>query len=211
MIMPAFPESVPFLYVVRHGQTHWNDQGRFQGQADIDLNDAGRAQAKAAGLRLKALLIDRDQRIEEFDLLSSPLIRARKTAEILCQVNSSDVSRIRLDQRLGELSFGDWEGMTTLEVKARFPSLRKKRKADRWNFRPPGGESYVDATPRIKNMFLNFRRPSILVCHTGVMRIILHLLGDMPKGDASIHVIAHGDILIWSDGRLICDETPLQI
>ncbi|MBW8636827.1 histidine phosphatase family protein [Hoeflea sp. WL0058] len=211
MIMPAFPESVPLLYVVRHGRTLWNDQGRFQGLADIDLNDEGRAEAVAAGLRLRSLLNDRDQTIDQFDILSSRLIRAQNTAEILCQVNGSEVSRIRFDQRLGELSFGEWEGMTTLEVKSRFPALRKQRKTDRWNFRPPGGESYADATPRIKNMFLDFRRPSILVCHTGVMRIILHLLGKMPESDASIHVIGHGDILIWSDGRLICDESPLQM
>ena len=209
--MPAFPEPVPYLYVVRHGRTPWTDQGRFQGTVDIELSGAGKAQAEAAGRRLKALLCNRDQRIEDFDILSSPLIRARKTAEILSQVNESAISRIRIEERLGELSFGDWEGMTTLEVKSHFPALRKQRKTDRWNFRPPGGESYADATPRIKNMFLDFRRPSILVCHTGVMRIILHLLGDMPEGEASIHAIGHGDILIWSEGRLICDENPLQI
>ena len=97
---PAKQRKSGALYIVRHGRTDWNDQKRLQGQTDIPLNDTGRAMAKEAGERYADI---------PFDIcFSSPLCRAKETAELLLQ--GRDVP-IRFDDRLKEMAFGEYEGV----------------------------------------------------------------------------------------------------
>ena len=87
------------LYLIRHGKTDWNDRHKLQGRTDIPLNDEGRRMAEAAR---------EEYRDVHFDVcFSSPLIRARETAEIL--LRGRDISIIE-DERLREMSFGSYEG-----------------------------------------------------------------------------------------------------
>ena len=67
------------LYLVRHGQTDWNAEARFQGQMDIDLNDLGREQARQNGIKLGRLL---GSEISRFDFVASPMSRTRETMEV---------------------------------------------------------------------------------------------------------------------------------
>ena len=76
--MPHFLAQYPF-YLIRHGQTDWNAEGRFQGTVDIPLNETGRRQAKRNGLAFKADLPD----VSGWRFVSSPLSRARETMEII--------------------------------------------------------------------------------------------------------------------------------
>jgi broad specificity phosphatase PhoE len=98
---------VTTLLLVRHGETDWNRDGRWQGHSDTPLNDAGRAQAR----RLAAELGDVDV------VYSSDLARSRETAEILAEPLGAEV---RLDPRLRERGFGAWEGKTSAEIEAEF-------------------------------------------------------------------------------------------
>jgi broad specificity phosphatase PhoE len=98
---------VTTLLLVRHGETDWNRDGRWQGQSETHLNAVGREQAvRVAG------------EIRDVDVLySSDLARARETAEIIAGARGLD---IRLDPRLRERSFGAWEGLTAPEIEAAF-------------------------------------------------------------------------------------------
>ncbi|MDD3279519.1 MAG: histidine phosphatase family protein [Lachnospiraceae bacterium] len=88
------------LYIIRHGETNWNVQGRLQGQTDIDLNENGVRLAKVTAEGMKEI---------PFDLgITSPLIRARHTAEIILAGRSCPILE---DGRIAELSFGSWEGL----------------------------------------------------------------------------------------------------
>jgi broad specificity phosphatase PhoE len=98
---------VTTLLLVRHGETDWNRDGRWQGHSDTELNDVGRDQAR----RLAGQLDDVDV------IYSSDLVRARETAEI---VGARLGMPVRLDRRLRERSFGAWEGLTGAEIEARF-------------------------------------------------------------------------------------------
>jgi broad specificity phosphatase PhoE len=98
---------VTTLLLVRHGETDWNRDGRWQGHSDTHLNDAGRDQAR----RVVRELHDVDV------AYSSDLARARETAEIIAEVLGLPV---RLDARLRERSFGAWEGLTAAEIEAAF-------------------------------------------------------------------------------------------
>lgn len=104
------------LILVRHGETDWNAQQRWQGHSDTALNDAGRAQARrlAEGL----------DRVDA--LYSSDLARARETAEILAEAIGLE---IRFDERLRERGFGAWEGLTTEEIEASFPDEQRRWRA----------------------------------------------------------------------------------
>ena len=89
------------LYLIRHGQTDWNKEGRLQGSVDIELNENGRAMAKAAGIRLNEVFFDK--------IYSSPLKRAYETAEL---IRNNRNLEIIVDESLREISFGAMEGTT---------------------------------------------------------------------------------------------------
>ncbi len=97
------------IYVIRHGQTDWNAESRLQGQKDIPLNDTGRQQATGNGLALGAIL---GADAAQFDFVASPLGRTRETMERLRRAMGLDPTAYRTDDRLKEVSFGDWEGFT---------------------------------------------------------------------------------------------------
>jgi 2,3-bisphosphoglycerate-dependent phosphoglycerate mutase len=99
---------VTTIYLARHGETDWNAQERWQGQADTSLNERGRAQAR----ELAARLAD----IPFAAVYSSDLSRARETAEIV--VDGRELS-VRTDPRLREIDVGSWQGLTNAEVDGR--------------------------------------------------------------------------------------------
>src|SRR4051812_18769460 len=90
---------------LRHGATDWNREGRFQGRTDNPLNDDGIAQAHAAAEKLRAVALGH--------VVSSPLLRAVQTAEVIANLASKTVT---LDQGLIELDFGSFEGMPVREL-----------------------------------------------------------------------------------------------
>jgi broad specificity phosphatase PhoE len=98
---------VTTLLLVRHGETDWNRDGRWQGHADTPLNERGREQARELAATL--------ERVDA--VYASDLARARETAEILADRHGLEV---RLDARLRERGFGAWEGLTDAEVRERF-------------------------------------------------------------------------------------------
>ena len=159
----------PLLYFVRHGQTEWNAQHRLQGQSDIDLNDVGRGQADANGLKLAALLDDPT----DFDFVASPMRRARETMERVRRGMELDPDSYRTDARLVEVHFGDWQGYTYPELQAKDPAFAAKRDRDKWTVVPPGegAESYQMLQERVRPWFEALGRPTVCVAHGGVVSI----------------------------------------
>ena len=98
------------LILWRHGQTDYNLQGRIQGQVDIPLNDTGRQQAQRAADDIAALGPTR--------IVSSPLVRARDTAEVLASLTGLSVE---IAPGLVEKSFGTWEGLKAADIKKQWP------------------------------------------------------------------------------------------
>lgn len=92
------------LYIIRHGQTEWNKSGRLQGQTDIALNENGRELAAKVGHGLKEVPFDR--------VISSPLSRSIETAELVIRENVGRAGEkiISTDERIKEISFGEYEG-----------------------------------------------------------------------------------------------------
>ncbi|MET3793065.1 histidine phosphatase family protein [Aquamicrobium terrae] len=188
------------VYIVRHGQTDWNAEFRLQGQADIDLNDLGRRQAVGNGSKL-ARLIDEPQ---AFDFVASPMIRTRRTMELLRGAMGLDPAAYRTDERLKELNFGDWQGYTAEELEALHPGSTRRRELAKWDFRPvgEGAESYQMLLERVEPVFRVLRGPAVCVTHGGIMRVLFRLVGGMSKEDACALAIPQDRILRWQGDTL---------
>lgn len=126
------------VLLIRHGQTDWNMQGKWQGMMDIPLNTAGIDQAHALAQRLKAQPIDA--------IYSSDLSRARVTAEISAQLLNLPVHQ---DQRFRELNLGVFQGMTYPEISSKYPNELESSRIDYMGFTYPQGESRMDMQNRV--------------------------------------------------------------
>lgn len=126
------------LHLIRHGETDWNREGRWQGQIDIPLNQQGLEQARRTAAALEGTPIDA--------IYSSNLLRAMQTAEILA---ASRGLPMRLDARLREIHQGEWQGLRVSEIEARHASLYEQRSSNPYAFAPPGGESTAEVQVRV--------------------------------------------------------------
>jgi broad specificity phosphatase PhoE len=166
------------IYLARHGETAFNAEHRFQGQLDVPLNAAGRAQAAELAERVAAELPGLAA------LVASPLARARETAEV---VGRRIGLQPRFDDRLKELDVGDWSGRLYAEVRAEDPDGFAGWLGAGWSFRAPGGESLTEQRDRVVAGLQDVRAagalPALVVCHGGVMRAaIAHARGVEPEG-----------------------------
>ena len=166
--------------MIRHGQTDWNAEGRMQGQKDIDLNSVGRGQATRNGIMLADLL---GSEAGEFDYVASPLRRTRETMERIRTAMGLDPLTYRLDDRLKEVSFGDWEGSTLAELAQFTPERVAERALNKWDFIPPGedAESYEILSWRIGAWLNSVEAPTVCVGHGGVIRSAFRLVGLVDK------------------------------
>jgi broad specificity phosphatase PhoE len=183
----------PTIYFIRHGETDWNAEARLQGQRDIPLNDFGRVQAEEAGARLRGLV----RRLHDLDYIASPLSRTRETMERMRAALSLDPAAYLTDDRLRELSFGDWEGFTWKEIRVRAPEGAAARERDKWGFVPPGGESYAMLARRVAPVFEALARDTVVVSHGGVARAYLALIGAVAREKAPRVDIWQGRILVF--------------
>ena len=190
-----------FLVFVRHGQTDWNREGRMQGHRDIPLNDTGRGQAAQNGERLRAFLEQEGHDPDGFDFVSSPLGRTRSTMELVRSGLGLPAEDYRLEQRVAELTFGECEGFTFEDLADSEQEQLLLRRADKWRFIPPRGESYQMLADRVGAWLKTVSRPTLVVSHGGVFRVVRGLL----EGLESIHVpkldAPQDKVFVWRDGR----------
>ncbi len=183
------------LYFIRHGETAWNAERRLQGQHDIPLNALGRKQAAHCGGLLLDLVASGHRTMGDFDFVSSPLSRARETMEIIRAELGLPHEGYVIDRRLAELSFGKWEGLTYKEVRAQDHNILATRDRDRWNFAPPGGESYADLMARVRPWLDGLMGDTIVTAHGGVARVLMVLFGVRAPAEATLGDVGQGIVL----------------
>ncbi|HEY57573.1 MAG TPA: histidine phosphatase family protein [Anaerolineae bacterium] len=128
------------LVLVRHGQTAWNVEGRYQGQADPPLNAQGKAQAEALADRLAAA------ETQPVGVYASPLRRAWRTAEAIARRWRLP---LRPEPRLMEIHLGSWQGVLAVEIARRWPERFARWEREPWEVRPPGGETLAEVQQRV--------------------------------------------------------------
>jgi broad specificity phosphatase PhoE len=196
--MIALSDSMGFFYLLRHGETQWNAESRLCGRSDVPLSEAGCRQAKRLAERLKSIPFEA--------LYSSPLRRALETA---CLIGEAIGMAPRVDERLVELDYGQWEGKTQAEIIQHDPNTFRAWDDDPGKIAPPGGESGLEALQRVVP-FLNSLAAKhrqghvVVVFHKTICRLaICHVLGMSPSeyrrrlimGNAALNIIQP-----WEDG-----------
>ncbi len=162
----------PTIYFIRHGETDWNRERRYQGQKDIPLNDTGRHQARRNGEALRAFL----PAIAAAEFLASPLDRARETMDIVRSALGLPRDGYAIEPRLMELCYGVWEG--SLQDDLRQSASYAARATDAFRWRPDGGESYADLYRRVCDWAETVSGDCVVVAHGGVSRCLrAHMLG----------------------------------
>jgi probable phosphoglycerate mutase len=190
-------QATPTIVFLRHGETDWNVEGRLQGQQDIPLNDNGRRQARRNG----EVIVNAIPAVAGFDFVASPLGRARETMEIARSAMGLDPKGYRTDERLLEITFGDWEGFTYRDLERQKPGRLAEREANKWDFLPPGGESYQMLSERIVAWLEGIDRPTVVVAHGGVGRVArAHLLG-LDKAGSVAEDFPHDRVFLWREGK----------
>jgi probable phosphoglycerate mutase len=151
--------------LVRHGETEWNNVGRYQGAKDSPLTLRGREQAHLVGKTLDATIAAK----APLPAYVSPLGRARETAAIIAQSVPVD---IHIEPRIAEVSLGVWDGMSMYEIDAEFPGVLNGSSPHDWYFLSPNGETFEAALARISDWLEDVRLPAIVVTHGLASRLI---------------------------------------
>jgi broad specificity phosphatase PhoE len=192
----------PVLYYIRHGETDWNVEGRLQGSRDTPLNAVGRRQAAACADILRDLLARDGHAPGDFVHVASPLMRARQTVEIMRAALDLAPGDYRVDARLHEIGFGEWEGLTLREVRARSPRALAERERDKWDFVPPGGESYAQVAVRMRAWYAALEGDTVVVAHGGTARALTVVLGVASPARAPSIEIGQGIVYRFADGNM---------
>ena len=158
------------VLLVRHGETPWNREGRYQGRTDIPLSADGEAQVRALGLRLAHVPIAR--------AISSPLSRARRTAEAILAGRDT---KLELDDGLLEISHGEWEGQLATDIELSHAELfgTWRTSPDRHVPAGPGAETLGDVEDRAWPVLLNLcsglgtNETGLIAAHDAVNRALL--------------------------------------
>jgi broad specificity phosphatase PhoE len=187
------------LILIRHGESTWNREHRIQGQLDPPLSDLGRAQAERVARRLAGRKVEA--------LYASDLLRASQTAEPIAATLGL-ASTPAPDWR--EIFLGEWEGLRTEELAARFPEAWEA-----WTREPswdlvPGGEGAAVFEKRVETALLRLidRHPSgdvIVVTHGGVIQIALHQVVGRSSHGIFAFRISNGSVSVIEqrNGRMV--------
>ncbi|MSO67796.1 MAG: histidine phosphatase family protein [Pseudolabrys sp.] len=200
--MAASAKPRPTVYYIRHGETDWNVAGRLQGRRDIPLNERGRTQAAHCGEILRDLFARDRLDPAGLDYVSSPLQRACQTMELSRPALGLPAEGYRIEPRLAEIAFGEWEGFTIAQLHMRDPQRIAQREHDKWHFLPPGGESYQMVSARIAEWYEGLTRDTVAIAHGGTARGLIAHLGIAKPAAAPLVDIAQGVVYVFKGGQL---------
>ena len=156
------------IYLIRHGQTEWNQRDVALGQTDMDLSEFGEAQLVRLKQRFADIKVDR--------IISSDLLRTRKTS---AAVAGNKGTPIELLPQLRERSFGSWEGQDNPTVNARLSEMATDNGLPLYDAKAPDGESHRDVWERVEPVLYPYFADDLnlaIVTHGGTSRVILSIL-----------------------------------
>ena len=163
------------LILVRHGQTDWNVGGRFRGRAEVPLNERGKREATATAERIA-------REWKPVAIYGSPVTRAQQTA---ARIASETWVELHQDDRLSDIDYGAWRGLTREEVAAKFPSELALFENTPSLLRISGGEDFTSVRQRVAAFLLDIEEKHandtiVVVGHTEVNRILLLIALGLP-------------------------------
>lgn len=173
------------LVMMRHARTDYNVEKRLQGSLDIELGETGLAQARAAA-QLVTATYGRDLRV-----VSSPLMRARATAQAIADVAGTTVA---VDQAFTQRSYGVWEGLTESQVRERWPEEFARREAG-LEPRIDGWGASADIAARVAagmHEWWDPEQPTVVVSHGGAIQLGVMAVVGLEPASRVLGKITHG-------------------
>ena len=171
--------AFPILYLLRHGQTEWNVQGRFQGQHNSPLTPRGKEDAAAQGRLLGPIFAQHPA----IDIYASPLGRVRQTTDIALKNHNRSP---QFHDSLMEIHIGDWQGLALPEIESGWPDLFN---AHTTTFdllaMSPTGEGIDVLFARCTAFLQSLRAPSVLFSHGAAMAVLRSIARDLPPRDVA--------------------------
>ena len=171
---------MPKLVIVRHGQSQWNLENKFTGWVDIDLSEAGIAEAKKAGEKLKSYKFD--------EAFTSDLMRAQKTLDLILEETGQTNIPVEKDQALNERMYGDLQGLNKDECREKFGEDQVKIWRRSYETPPPGGESLKDTADRVLPYYKSRIEPELkkgkdilISAHGNSLRALIMYLEGLSK------------------------------
>ncbi|HHH51429.1 MAG TPA: histidine phosphatase family protein [Campylobacterales bacterium] len=188
--------NYPTIILVRHGQTIWNKEGRFQGRLNSPLTQKGELQAKENSFKLKKNI----ENITNIKIFSSPLGRARDTAYIICDELGINRDRIIFDDRIIEFNYGIFEGQKREDMMKR--QEFQDREANKWSYQIENGESYILVEDRVKDFLDDIKdeKKVIIVAHEMVNRTIRGVYCNYNK-DMTLKLRQPNNIVLYLQNR----------
>lgn len=186
------------ILLLRHGETAWNLERRYQGRFDSPLTKRGATQARAIGRLLAGL-----PAAVAAPIVASPQGRARRTAEIIREELGS-AGAVRVDERLRELTLGSWDGLTYGEIAKRSPAIFDGDGRYDWYFHSPDGESYEAFAARVSEWLAeqSDAAPIIVVAHGLVSRVLRGLYAGLLRAVALTLPVPQDRIYRLSNGAI---------
>lgn len=185
------------IYLVRHGETEFNRERRLQGHVDSALTELGLRQAQAVGALLRDLIGGEPG----WRIVSSPLGRARRTAEIVAE--ALGLTEIETDARLIELSWGDWDGRLRHDLAAAYPEAFGKTG---WAFHAPTGETYDEVCARLSSWLAALppepERRIIAVSHGVAGRVLRGVYGGLAPDAIVTQDVPQDAVFRLADGTI---------
>ena len=170
---------LPIIILLRHGETEWNVEGRYQGQLNSPLTKLGEAQAKRNAMKIKPYLAT----LDGFRFLSSPMGRAKETALIVADTLAISQDKIEFVDAIKEFNYGKFEGRTKAFCLEHYREEYEAREADKWDYLIEGGESYGMVTERLNGWLMTLRGDEVIVmvAHEMVNRALRGIYSNFPK------------------------------
>ena len=165
------------IYLVRHGETVWNREGRYQGAMNSTLTPLGRSQAASIG---KTLATTIGRQLHPLMTHVSPLGRAQETAAIISQFIPLTMSS---EPQIAEISFGSWDGKSIREIERDCQILADENHQHNWLFRSPDGETFESARDRIEAWLQGLTEPALVVTHALTSKLIRGIRRELNRDD----------------------------
>jgi probable phosphoglycerate mutase len=185
----------PELLLLRHGETEWNAEVRFQGSSDSALTETGRAQAAALGGLLQRLGVGPDTHVA----LTSSQGRAVETARLALGPLGIEA---RHDPRLVEIGMGSWTGLTRQEIEARWPGPEREPILA-FYARCPDGERLEDVAARAGAVLAGIDAPTVIVAHGITLRVLCALALGRDLAEAEHLFVPQGRVARIMDGQVV--------
>jgi probable phosphoglycerate mutase len=122
--------------------------------------------------------------------------------EILRTALGLEAHQYQVDARLIEIAYGEWEGLTLQEIETQNAGVLSARERDKWDFAPPGGESYRELAERIGNWYNSLTADTVVAAHGGGVRALMAILNIVPDEQATHAAIEQGVVYVFAGGKM---------